>query len=114
MKPLRMFRVVEDGDVDVADPGEVIGWGIRFPSGLVALDWRRDVFPEDQQLDEPHLSLYGNVEDVATAIGGCLEDLHIRQPSGYSRRYPQGEGPENRPPNPSRGPKSPKSGVSDE
>ena len=95
MTALRVFQLIETGNVTPADPGEVIGWGTRFPSELVAVDWRRDVFPEDEHLEEPHLSIYGNLEDVATAIGADREDLylHVHEPTGYSRRYPQVKAP---------------------
>lgn len=111
MRSLRLFQIVNEGAIEDVDGDEVLGWGVRFPSGLLVLDWRLEAFPEEIRLEEPHLSLYGSLEDLEVAIGGRVEDLYIGEPTGFSVQNPRGSPPENRPPDPSNGPKSAKSGV---
>lgn len=72
-----MFRLrSEDGSADANDPGDVLGWGVRFPSGLCYVDWNRQRFPEHQRFEEPHISMYGSLSDCQQAVSGILETIY--------------------------------------
>lgn len=67
---LRTFKVYRSDETRLDVDGDVLGWGVEFPSGLCVVDWNRFVFDEDDRLDHPHLSQYGSIEDVEQGTGG--------------------------------------------
>jgi len=65
------FRVFRDEDrtrIDV--DGDVLGWGVEFPSGECYVEWNLEAFPEDDRLDHDHVSIYGSRDDVEQGTGG--------------------------------------------
>jgi len=72
-----VFRVVqtEDSELDLA--GDVMGIGVDFPNAGVYVDWRIEAWPEDEQLDAPHVSDYGSIADLEQATGGEVEHLTV-------------------------------------
>lgn len=71
---MRVFLVRAGGDA-VLPIGELMGYGIEFPSGQVAVDWNLRAFPPEDRLENPHLSLYGSVEDMKQATGGTIRTV---------------------------------------
>lgn len=73
---LRLYRVVRTESTRIDVDGDVLGWGVEFPSGLCVTDWNRSIFPPDDRLDSPHLSQYGSLADVEQGSGGevVIED----------------------------------------
>lgn len=63
------LTAAEDDDTDYN--GNVLGIGIVFPEAGVYVDWRREAFPD--QLEHPHVSEYGSVEDLQQATGNDVE-----------------------------------------
>jgi len=66
-----VFYVFRDEDrtrIDV--DGDVLGWGVEFPSGECYVEWNRDAFPEDDRLEHDHVSIYGSIRDVEQGTGG--------------------------------------------
>lgn len=47
-------------------------FGVAFPDGSVVMLWDRRAWPEEDRLDNEHLSIYGSVGDVLHAFGGKL------------------------------------------
>jgi hypothetical protein len=75
------FYVFRDEDrtrIDV--DGDVLGWGVEFPSGWCVVDWNRDAFPEDDRLDHSHLSQYGSIRDVEQGTGGKVSIAEVIDP----------------------------------
>ena len=71
-----VFRVFRSDDTRIDVDGDVLGWGVQFPSGLCVVDWNRMVFDESDRLEHPHLSQYGCLADVEQGTGGevVIED----------------------------------------
>lgn len=73
---LRTFRVVRDEERTRVDTdGEVLGWGVEFPSGACHVDWNREAYPPEDRLEHPHISQYGSFADVEQGTGGTVEPL---------------------------------------
>jgi len=66
----RVFRVFRSEDTRIDVDGEVLGWGVQFPSGECYVDWNRLIFDESDRLDYPHVSKYGSLPDVEQGTGG--------------------------------------------
>lgn len=66
-----VYRVLADPDDDTEYNGDLLGIAVDFPESDVYVDWRREAFPD--QLDHPHVSIYGSVEDLEQATGNVLE-----------------------------------------
>lgn len=58
-----------DGELD----GKVVGLGVDFPNSGVYVDWLNEQWPEDQQLDGPHVSDYDTVADLKQATDNKVE-----------------------------------------
>jgi hypothetical protein len=72
-----LFRVLFNEDRTRIDTDhDVMGWGIRFPSGRCYVDWNREAYAPEDRLDHPHVSEYGSFEDVEQGTGGDVEVLH--------------------------------------
>ncbi|MFC5135489.1 MULTISPECIES: XkdF-like putative serine protease domain-containing protein [Haloferacaceae] len=68
-----VFRVTapeEDAD-DYED--DVLAIGVDFPKSDVYVDWRNEVFPDE--LEDPHVSVYGSIADLDQATGNDTEQL---------------------------------------
>jgi len=80
----RVFRVwpSEDTRLDVED--DVLGWGVQFPSGECYVEWNRMVFDEDDQLEHPHVSRYGSLNDVEQGTGGTITEIQAYSGPGWS------------------------------
>jgi len=65
-----VFRVFRSDDTRIDVDGDVLGWGVQFPSGECYVDWNRQVFPPEDRLDHPHVSKYGSMGDVEQGTGG--------------------------------------------
>lgn len=70
----RARRSVDDVGPD--SDGPVLAWGVQFPNGWCFLDWNRDRFPEPERYDEPHVSMFGSLEDCEDAVDGFLETIY--------------------------------------
>jgi len=68
-----VFRVTAADDDDTDYDGDLLGMGVDFPEHDVYVDWRRDALPD--ALDDPHVSIYGSVEDLQQATGNEIESL---------------------------------------
>jgi hypothetical protein len=60
------YRVIDED-------GEVVGVAVDFPESDVYLDWKRDAF--DNELDHPHVSIYGSLDDARQATGNSFEAM---------------------------------------
>ena len=67
---LRLFRVYRTDETRLDTDGDVLGWGVQFPSGHCYIDWHLEIFPEEDRLDAAHVSQYGTLADVAQGSGG--------------------------------------------
>jgi DUF1365 family protein len=77
---LRLFRVYrDDGRTRIDTDSSVLGWGVQFPSGLCVVDWNLKAFPEEDRLDNPHLSQYGSIEDVEQGTGGAVVTETVKE-----------------------------------
>mgnify|MGYP000064842398 CR=1 FL=1 len=68
-----VFRITAADDDDVDYNGDLLGMGVDFPEHDVYVDWRRDAFPD--ALEDPHVSIYGSVDDLQQATGNEIESL---------------------------------------
>jgi len=68
-----VFRVVAPEDEADQYEDSVLGIGVDFPKSDVYVDWRNEVFPD--QLDEPHVSVYGSISDLEQATGNSIEQM---------------------------------------
>ncbi|WP_197425388.1 XkdF-like putative serine protease domain-containing protein [Halobacterium sp. CBA1126] len=68
-----VFRITASEDDDTDYNGDLLGMGVDFPEHDVYVDWRRDAFPD--ALEDPHVSIYGSVEDLQQATGNDIESL---------------------------------------
>lgn len=71
---MTLFRVWRDEDRTRIDTDhDIMGWGIKFPSGWCYVDWNRQAYPPGDRLDHPHVSIYGSFQDVEQGTGGNVE-----------------------------------------
>lgn len=76
MPEVTVFRVLFDPERTRVDTDhDVMGWGVRFPSGRCYVDWNREAYPEEDRLYHPHVSTYGSMADVRQGTGGTIEIL---------------------------------------
>ncbi|WP_229373343.1 XkdF-like putative serine protease domain-containing protein [Halobacterium sp. GSL-19] len=68
-----VFRITASEDDDTDYDSDLLGMGVDFPEHDVYVDWRRDAFPD--ALEDPHVSIYGSVEDLEQATGNSIESL---------------------------------------
>jgi hypothetical protein len=68
-----VFRITAADDDDTDYDGDLLGMGVDFPEHDVYVDWRRDAFPD--ALEDPHVSIYGSMEDLEQATGNQIESL---------------------------------------
>lgn len=68
-----VFRVVAPDDEADRYDDPVLGIGVDFPNSDVYVDWRNSVFPDE--LDDPHVSVYGSVDDLEQATGNVVEPI---------------------------------------
>lgn len=74
-----VFRVLFDPErTRVETDHAVMGWGVKFPSGLCYVDWNTEAYPPEDRLDNDHVSMYGSLADVEQGTGGAVEKLHQR------------------------------------
>lgn len=70
-----VFRIMQAEDSDMDLDGDLMGAGVDFPNSGAYVDWNIGAWPDDEQLDEPHVSDYGSIEDLEQATGGVVEHL---------------------------------------
>lgn len=63
---LQVIQVIDD------EMG-VVGIGAVMPNAGVYVDWLNDAWPDDEQLDNPHVSDYGSVADLEQATDNKVE-----------------------------------------
>lgn len=68
-----VYRVAADPDDDTDYNGDLLGIAVDFPESDVYVDWRREAFPD--QLEDPHVSIYGSIEDLVQATGNVVEQV---------------------------------------
>ncbi|MDF9748372.1 XkdF-like putative serine protease domain-containing protein [Natrinema salsiterrestre] len=68
-----VFRVRAADDDETDYDGDLLGMGVDFPEHDVYVDWRRAAYPDE--LDDPHVSVYGSVGDLEQATGNVVESL---------------------------------------
>jgi hypothetical protein len=69
------FEVEPTEHTRIETEGNVLAWGVQFPSGWCYVDWNRDVFDAKDRLDHPHVSIYGSIDDVEQGTGGRVRRL---------------------------------------
>lgn len=85
-----VFRVRAAKDDDTEYDGDVLGIGVDFPESDVYVDWRREAFPDE--LEDPHVSIYGSKEDLEQATGNVIEHLETYEtPTESSAAEGEGE-----------------------
>lgn len=67
---LTLIRVVRSDRTRIDIDDDLMGRGVRFPSGFTIMEWYRGAYPEDDRLDHPHQSVYGSLADVRQGTGG--------------------------------------------
>ena len=68
--PLRVS--IREGE----DPeNALIASGVRFPSGVIIIEWRRTAFVEERRTTRPVRSVYQTEADAEKATGGTLRYL---------------------------------------
>jgi len=69
-----LFRILspEEDDRFQAD---VLGIGINMPNAGVYIDWNIDAWPDDEQLEGPHVSDYDSMADLEQVTEGVIEPL---------------------------------------
>ena len=70
---LDVIQVVQEGDDGPVEDGALLALGADMPNAGVYVDWNNDAWPEDDQLEQPHVSDYGTVADLEQATGGVVE-----------------------------------------
>lgn len=75
-----VFQVTQPEDSDLELDGDCMGIGIDFPNAGVYVDWHIDAWPDDEQLEDPHVSDYGTVEDLEQATEGVVDVLKTVTP----------------------------------
>jgi hypothetical protein len=85
---LDLFRVVQTDDDGPGDMGDELGVGVEFPESGVYVDWNVSVWPDDQQLGGPHVSVYDSIEDAATVAEGEVEQLTTTAGTGVTIPMP--------------------------
>lgn len=79
-----MFQVVAPEDDQERYADRVLGIGVDFPNSGVYVDWRNSVFPDE--LEHPHVSEYGSINDLEDATGNTaepLENINIAAASAF-------------------------------
>lgn len=92
---LDVFRVVAAPDDDTEYNGNVLGIGVNFALSGTYVDWRLEAFPDP--LEDPHVSIYGSLEDLKEATGNVIEHLETHEtPADVELEIedPGDEGPE--------------------
>ncbi|UTF55996.1 hypothetical protein [Natronosalvus rutilus] len=72
-----VFQVIANPDDETEYNGDVLGIGVDFPEHDVYVDWRREAFPEP--LEDPHVSIYGSIEDLQQATGNVIEPIEAHR-----------------------------------
>lgn len=70
---LEIVRITRSDRTRIDIDDDLMGRGVRFPSGMVVMEWYRGAYPPEDRLDEPHQSIYGSLEDVKQGTGGDVE-----------------------------------------
>jgi len=72
---LTVHRILapEHNDHDFVEP--VLGLVVELPNGGVYADWNIDAWPDDEQLQDPHVSIYGSLDDFEQVSEGRLDRL---------------------------------------
>lgn len=74
---LRLFTVYRNENRTRVDTdGDVLGWGVEFPSGACHVDWNLEAYPPEDRLDHAHISQYGSIADVEQGTGGTVDLEH--------------------------------------
>lgn len=84
MENLLLFRVMFNEDRTRLDTDhDVMGWGVKFPSGHCYVDWNLDAYAPEDRLDNPHVSVYGSLEDVEQGTGGDVDPFYEHETGVY-------------------------------
>jgi len=79
---LEVFRIVATDDMDMGLTSDLMAVGVNFPSHDVFVDWRTESWPDGQELDGPHVSIYSTMDDVRDVAQGEVEMITSVDPSG--------------------------------
>ena len=66
-----LYKVIGHDDMD----GQMIGVAVDFPNDDLYVDWKNDEWPEGEQLDDTHVSIYGSQSDFTQATGNELVEV---------------------------------------
>lgn len=70
--------IVKAGRESKLTAGTVLAWGVQFPTGRFAVEWRREAYPPEDRSNGRINSLYESREDVILASGGgTIEHVDI-------------------------------------
>lgn len=83
-----VFEVRPAPDDDYDYRSDLLGVGIDFPNAGVYVDWNQDAWPADDQLDHPHVSDYGSIDDLEQATGNVIEPVGTVTPGVDQKQYP--------------------------
>lgn len=68
-----VLEVRQNDDDGPGEDGDLLGMGVDMPNADVYIDWNIDAWPDDQQLSDAHVSIYGTVEGLAQATGNDVD-----------------------------------------
>jgi len=77
---VEIFRIVATEDMDMGLTSDLMAVGVNFPSHDVFVDWRTDSWPDGEELDGPHVSIYSTMNDVRDVAQGEIEMLTTVDP----------------------------------
>jgi len=77
-----LFELVATEEQEEFTTGERLGIGIEFPESGVYVDWNISAWPEEEQLDGPHVSEYATINDAQTVAQGQVRQLSVDSFSG--------------------------------
>jgi hypothetical protein len=66
-----LYEVIGGDDMD----GQLIGVAVDMPNDDVYVDWKNDAWPEGEQLDDTHVSIYGSIDDLVQATGNEVNQV---------------------------------------
>lgn len=83
---LDVLEVRQDGDDGPGEDGDLVGLGVDMPLADVYVDWNVEAWPEDEQLDGDHVSIYDSVDDLTQATGNDVSVMTTIEPEDVAEQ----------------------------